>query len=187
MIASAVLGLCFRSRQRLESHASFSASFEPWREGEALTRPRADYGTAEKKIKRVSLKSGKRVKTPVPKLISSAKFHPTAPTVIHVAFCAKAVRVCAWLAAFYTKAPAVAVMDNCDTQGETSLIVVAHIATAANTANEIAADVATPWTLHIGSHRRPPLRPARGCGHAQLASHPLHALLTLTLGCCRVA
>jgi hypothetical protein len=28
MIASAVLGLCFRSWQRLESHASFSASFE---------------------------------------------------------------------------------------------------------------------------------------------------------------
>jgi hypothetical protein len=43
-----------------------------WREGEALTRPRTDYDPVEKKIKRVSLKSGKRVKTPVPKLISDA-------------------------------------------------------------------------------------------------------------------
>jgi integrase len=43
-----------------------------WREGEALTRPRTDYDSVEKKIKRVSLKSGKRVKTPVPKLISDA-------------------------------------------------------------------------------------------------------------------
>ena len=43
-----------------------------WREGEALTRPRTDYGPVEKKIKRVSLKSGKSVKTPVPKLISDA-------------------------------------------------------------------------------------------------------------------
>jgi hypothetical protein len=76
----------------------------------------------------------------------------TAPIVSHVAFCAKAVRVCAWLAAFYTKAPAVAVMDNCDRQG-TSLIVVALIATAANIVNEIAADVATPWTFYIGGHR----------------------------------
>jgi hypothetical protein len=36
----------------------------------------------------------------------------TAPIVPHVAFCAKAVRVCAWLAAFHAKALAVAVMDN---------------------------------------------------------------------------
>jgi hypothetical protein len=74
----------------------------------------------------------------------------TAP--IHVAFCAKAVRVCSRLVAFYTKAPAVAVMDNCDRPDETFLIVVAHIASAANTGNEIAADVATPWTFYIGSH-----------------------------------
>jgi hypothetical protein len=79
---------------------------------------------------------------------------------LHVAFCAKAVRVCARLAAYYTKAPAVAVMDNCDRQG-TSLIVVALIATAANTANEIAADVATPRTFYIGGHRDH-LRPAQG-------------------------
>jgi hypothetical protein len=64
--------------------------------------------------------------------------------VLHVAFCAKAVRVCARLAALCTNAPAVAVMDNCD----------AHIATAANTANEIATDAATPWTFYIGSHGR---------------------------------
>ncbi len=43
-----------------------------WREGEALTRPRSDYDPVARTIKRVSLKSGKRVKTPVPKLISDA-------------------------------------------------------------------------------------------------------------------
>jgi hypothetical protein len=43
-----------------------------WREGEALTRRRTDYDPVEMKIKRVSLKSRKRVKTPVPKLISDA-------------------------------------------------------------------------------------------------------------------
>jgi hypothetical protein len=67
----------------------------------------------------------------------------TAPIVPHVAFCAKAVRVRARLMAFDAEAPAVAVMDNRD----------ARIATAANTANEIAADVATPWTFFTGGHR----------------------------------
>jgi integrase len=43
-----------------------------WREGEALTRPRTDYDPVTKKIKRVSAKSGKVVKTPVPRLISDA-------------------------------------------------------------------------------------------------------------------
>jgi integrase len=43
-----------------------------WREGEALTRPRSDYDPATKKIKRISAKSGKLVKTPVPRLISDA-------------------------------------------------------------------------------------------------------------------
>jgi hypothetical protein len=91
---------------------------------------------------------------------TGAKPLVTAPTVPHVAFCAKAVRVCARLTAFETKAPAVVVMDNCDRRG-TSLIVVAHIATATNTANEIAADVATPRTFYIGGHRYHP-RPAQG-------------------------
>jgi hypothetical protein len=44
-------------------------------------------------------------------------------------------------------------MDKSDRRNETPLIVVARIASAANTANEIAADVATPWTIYIGSHR----------------------------------
>jgi hypothetical protein len=48
-------------------------------------------------------------------------------TVPRVAFCAKAARVCAWRAAFYTKAPAIDVMGNCDRPNRTSLIVVAHI------------------------------------------------------------
>jgi integrase len=43
-----------------------------WREGEALARPRADYIAKDKKIKRISAKSGKVVKTPVPRLISDA-------------------------------------------------------------------------------------------------------------------
>jgi integrase len=43
-----------------------------WREGEALTRPRSDYDPKTKKIKRISAKSGKVVKTPVPRLISDA-------------------------------------------------------------------------------------------------------------------
>jgi integrase len=43
-----------------------------WREGEALTRPRSDYDPATKKIKRISAKSGKVVRTPVPRLISDA-------------------------------------------------------------------------------------------------------------------
>jgi integrase len=43
-----------------------------WREGEALVRPRTDYDPATKKIKRISAKSGKVVKTPVPRLISDA-------------------------------------------------------------------------------------------------------------------
>jgi hypothetical protein len=49
----------------------------------------------------------------------------------------------------HTKAPAVDVMGNCDRRGQTSLIVVAHIASAANTSNEIAADAPTPWTFYI--------------------------------------
>ena len=43
-----------------------------WREGEAIVRPRGDYDRDAKKIKRVSAKSGKLVKTPVPKLVSDA-------------------------------------------------------------------------------------------------------------------
>jgi integrase len=43
-----------------------------WSVGEALARPRTDYDPVARTIKRVSLKSGKRVKTPVPKLISDA-------------------------------------------------------------------------------------------------------------------
>jgi integrase len=43
-----------------------------WREGEAIKRPRDDYDRGAKKIKRVSSKSGKLVKTPVPKLIYEA-------------------------------------------------------------------------------------------------------------------
>jgi integrase len=43
-----------------------------WREGEALTRPRSDCNPATKKIKRISAKSGKVVRTPVPRLISDA-------------------------------------------------------------------------------------------------------------------
>jgi hypothetical protein len=42
------------------------------REGEALVRPRSDYDPAKKTIKRVSLKSGKVVRTPVPRLLSDA-------------------------------------------------------------------------------------------------------------------
>jgi integrase len=43
-----------------------------WREGEALVRPRSDYDAKKKTIKRISLKSGKQVRTPVPKLLSNA-------------------------------------------------------------------------------------------------------------------
>jgi integrase len=43
-----------------------------WREGEAINRPRNDYDREIKRIKRVSAKSGKVVKTPVPKMISDA-------------------------------------------------------------------------------------------------------------------
>jgi integrase len=43
-----------------------------WREGEAVTRPRTDYDPTTKKIKRISAKSGKVVRTPVPRLISDA-------------------------------------------------------------------------------------------------------------------
>jgi hypothetical protein len=50
----------------------------------------------------------------------------TAPIVPHVAFCAKVVRVRAELAAFYTNAPAVVVVGNCDRRNEMSLMVVAH-------------------------------------------------------------
>jgi integrase len=43
-----------------------------WREGEAIVRPRSDYDPKTKKIKRISLKSGKEVRTPVPRLVSDA-------------------------------------------------------------------------------------------------------------------
>jgi integrase len=43
-----------------------------WREGEAINRPRNDYDCETKRIKRVSAKSGKVVKTPVPKMVSGA-------------------------------------------------------------------------------------------------------------------
>jgi hypothetical protein len=43
-----------------------------WREGEVVNRPRDDYDRQYKKIKRVSAKSGRIVKTPVPKIISDA-------------------------------------------------------------------------------------------------------------------
>jgi integrase len=43
-----------------------------WREGEVVNRPRNDYDRPHKKIKRVSAKSGRIVKTPVPKIISDA-------------------------------------------------------------------------------------------------------------------
>jgi integrase len=43
-----------------------------WREGEAITRPRSDYDPKTKRIKRISLKSGKQVRTPVPRLVSDA-------------------------------------------------------------------------------------------------------------------
>ena len=41
-----------------------------WREGEAVNRPRNDYDRDSKRIKRTSAKSGKVVKTPVPKIVS---------------------------------------------------------------------------------------------------------------------
>jgi hypothetical protein len=53
---------------------------------------------------------------------TGAKPLVTAPIVPHVAFCAKAVRVCARLTAFETKAPAVVVMDNCDSRGQTPIL-----------------------------------------------------------------
>jgi integrase len=43
-----------------------------WREGEAVKRPRGDYDREGKKIRRVSAKSGKIVRTPVPKMIADA-------------------------------------------------------------------------------------------------------------------
>jgi len=43
-----------------------------WREGEAINRPRNDYDREKKLIKRVSAKSGKLVRTPVPAMISDA-------------------------------------------------------------------------------------------------------------------
>jgi hypothetical protein len=100
----------------------------------------------------------------------------TATIVPHVAFCAKAVRVCARLAAFDTKAPAAAVMDNCDRRG-TSLIVLARVATAANTANEIATDVAAPWTFYIGGHRCTYAQPEAGAG-ATRSAPPIHRTRT---------
>jgi integrase len=43
-----------------------------WREGEVVNRPRNDYDRQHKKIKRVSAKSARVIKTPVPKIISDA-------------------------------------------------------------------------------------------------------------------
>jgi integrase len=43
-----------------------------WREGEVVSRPRTDYDRAERRIKRISAKSGKLVKTPVPALLADA-------------------------------------------------------------------------------------------------------------------
>jgi integrase len=43
-----------------------------WREGEAVNRLRNDYDRDSKRIKRTSAKSGKVVKTPVPKMVSDA-------------------------------------------------------------------------------------------------------------------
>jgi integrase len=43
-----------------------------WREGEAITRPRTDYDPKTKRISRISAKSGKVVKTPVPSLLGDA-------------------------------------------------------------------------------------------------------------------
>jgi integrase len=43
-----------------------------WRGTEVVNRPRSDYDREEKKIKRRSAKSGKIVKTPVPRLVSDA-------------------------------------------------------------------------------------------------------------------
>ena len=93
----------------------------------------------------------------------------TALTVPRVTFCAKTARVCAGLAAFDAKTPTVAVMGNCDRRNG---IVIAHIARAANTADEIAASYATPRTFYMGSHRcHLYVQP----GGTQRASRPLHA------------
>jgi integrase len=43
-----------------------------WRECETINRPRNDYDRDSKRIKRTSAKSGKIVKTPVPKLVSDS-------------------------------------------------------------------------------------------------------------------
>jgi integrase len=43
-----------------------------WREGEAINRLRNDYDPDSKRIKRTSAKSGKVVRTPVPKMVSDA-------------------------------------------------------------------------------------------------------------------
>ena len=43
-----------------------------WREGEAINRLRNDYDRDSKRIKRTSAKSGKVVRTPVPKMVSDA-------------------------------------------------------------------------------------------------------------------
>jgi hypothetical protein len=56
------------------------------------------------------------------------------------------------------KAAAVAVMDNRDPlfvrdrRSGMPSVIVAHIASAADTADEIATSSATPWTFLIGSH-----------------------------------
>jgi hypothetical protein len=59
-----------------------------------------------------------------------------------------------WLAAFYTKAPGVAIMmGNCDGRNG---VVVAHITSAANTAEEIATLVITTPQFDIQYWKPPP-------------------------------
>jgi hypothetical protein len=60
------------------------------------------------------------------------------------------------LAAPHAKAAAVAVIDNRNPlliRGKMTLVILAHIANATDSANEIATASATPWTFFIGSRR----------------------------------
>ena len=43
-----------------------------WREGEVIARPRSDYDPRTRRIKRISAKSGKEVRTSVPRLVTDA-------------------------------------------------------------------------------------------------------------------
>jgi hypothetical protein len=78
--------------------------------------------------------------------------------VLLVAFLAKAEGVHTRLAVFNTKAAAVAVRGNRsplfihDRRSGMSSVMVAHIASAVDTADEIATDSATPWAFSIGGH-----------------------------------